>query len=204
MKIVALGTSNREYIAHPVLIYVTWEMLALSSRVTYACRGELAAQRHAKPAMHRLTARLLLVLLLVGTFAPVALAISAPVPHACCMRKPLHDQGSRRVEGRARLKGRLQHPLPSDLLAAAVASGWVQQLRERSPSRPRPSCQLKKHPTIAPDFGLDLVPHLGKPAHARKELVRSGTGAFFRSLCFALARMRIMRRFPAGGRKCSA
>src|SRR5882672_6743134 len=101
MKIVALGPSNREYIAHPVLIYVTyvtWEMLALSSRVTYACRGELAAQRHAKPAMHRLTARLLLVLLLVGTFAPVALAISAPVLHACCMRKPLHDQGSRRVE----------------------------------------------------------------------------------------------------------
>ena len=98
MKIVALGPSNREYIAHPVLIYVTWEMLALSSRVTYAYRGELAVQRHAKPAMHRLTARLLLVMLLVGTFAPVALAISAPVPHACCMRKPLHDQGSRRVE----------------------------------------------------------------------------------------------------------
>ena len=44
--------------------------------------------------MHRLTARLLLILLLVGTFAPVALAISAPAPHACCMRKPMHDHGS--------------------------------------------------------------------------------------------------------------
>ena len=48
--------------------------------------------------MHRLIARLLLVLLLVGTFAPVALAISAPLPHACCMRKPMHDHGSRSLE----------------------------------------------------------------------------------------------------------
>jgi hypothetical protein len=47
--------------------------------------------------MHRLTARMLLVLLLVGTIAPVALAISAPLsPHACCMRKPMH--GSRSLE----------------------------------------------------------------------------------------------------------
>jgi len=38
--------------------------------------------------MHRLTARILLTLLLVGTFTPVALAISIP-PHACCMRKPM-------------------------------------------------------------------------------------------------------------------
>jgi hypothetical protein len=40
--------------------------------------------------MHRLTARLLLILLLVSVFAPVALAISTPAPHACCMRKA-HD-----------------------------------------------------------------------------------------------------------------
>jgi hypothetical protein len=40
--------------------------------------------------MHRLTARLVLVLLLVGIFAPVALAFSATPPHACCLRKPLH------------------------------------------------------------------------------------------------------------------
>ena len=44
--------------------------------------------------MYRLTAKLLLVLLLVGTLAPAALAISAPLPHACCMRKPMHDHGS--------------------------------------------------------------------------------------------------------------
>ena len=40
--------------------------------------------------MHRFTARFVLVLLLVGIFAPVGLAISAPAPHACCMRKAMH------------------------------------------------------------------------------------------------------------------
>ncbi|HLW89337.1 MAG TPA: hypothetical protein VKR57_12660 [Terriglobales bacterium] len=48
--------------------------------------------------MHRLTARLLLTLVLVGTLAPVTLAISAPAPHACCMRKPMHDHGSTSAE----------------------------------------------------------------------------------------------------------
>jgi hypothetical protein len=41
--------------------------------------------------VHRLTARLLLILLLVSAFAPVALAISTPEPHACCLRKPMRD-----------------------------------------------------------------------------------------------------------------
>ena len=44
--------------------------------------------------MHRLTARLLLVFLLAGVFVPVGMAISAPLPHACCMRKAMHHHGS--------------------------------------------------------------------------------------------------------------
>lgn len=44
--------------------------------------------------MYRLTARLLLALLLASTLVPVALAISAPAPHACCMRKPMNHHGS--------------------------------------------------------------------------------------------------------------
>jgi hypothetical protein len=44
--------------------------------------------------MHRATARLLLVLLLMGVFVPVALAISAAPPHACCIRKPMHGRPS--------------------------------------------------------------------------------------------------------------
>ena len=37
--------------------------------------------------MHRLTARLLLWAALVGTFAPLTMALSAQLPHACCIRK---------------------------------------------------------------------------------------------------------------------
>ena len=48
--------------------------------------------------MHRVTARFVLVLLLVGLFAPVALAISAPAPHACCLRKPMHDRSCHNSE----------------------------------------------------------------------------------------------------------
>src|ERR1700733_11796507 len=44
--------------------------------------------------MHRATARLLLVLLLVGIFVPLALAISAAPQHACCLRKPMHGRPS--------------------------------------------------------------------------------------------------------------
>jgi hypothetical protein len=44
--------------------------------------------------MFRMTARALLVLLLASTLVRVAMAISAPLPHACCMRKPMHDHGS--------------------------------------------------------------------------------------------------------------
>jgi hypothetical protein len=44
--------------------------------------------------MHRLTARLLLLFAIVGTFAPVALSASAPPAHACCVRKAHHCHDS--------------------------------------------------------------------------------------------------------------
>ncbi len=40
--------------------------------------------------MHRLTARLLLLFALAGSLAPVALAMTAAPPHACCLRKSAH------------------------------------------------------------------------------------------------------------------
>jgi len=40
--------------------------------------------------MHRLTARLLLLLAFVGTLAPLALAATAAPEHACCLRKGVH------------------------------------------------------------------------------------------------------------------
>src|SRR5581483_8422980 len=48
--------------------------------------------------MQRLTARLLLVLLLAGIFVPAALAISAEPPHACCMRK-MHGSKAPQLQG---------------------------------------------------------------------------------------------------------
>jgi len=41
--------------------------------------------------MQRLTARFLLLFALVGTFVPLALAATAPPPHACCIRKAAHQ-----------------------------------------------------------------------------------------------------------------
>jgi hypothetical protein len=43
--------------------------------------------------MNRWTARILLLLMLTGAFGPVALAISATSPHACCVRKPMRHSG---------------------------------------------------------------------------------------------------------------
>ncbi|MGA7399798.1 MAG: hypothetical protein WCC99_02285 [Candidatus Sulfotelmatobacter sp.] len=40
--------------------------------------------------MHRLTARLLLLFALLGSVAPIAFAVTAPPPHACCLRKGVH------------------------------------------------------------------------------------------------------------------
>jgi hypothetical protein len=51
--------------------------------------------------MQRLTARLLLILLLTSLFVPVALAISAPARHTCCMRKPMHGPDSHDSEFQA-------------------------------------------------------------------------------------------------------
>jgi hypothetical protein len=41
--------------------------------------------------MQRLTARFLLLFALLGTFVPLALAVTAEPPHACCLRKALHQ-----------------------------------------------------------------------------------------------------------------
>jgi hypothetical protein len=70
--------------------------------------------------MHRQTARLLLIFLLVGVFTPLALAISAPAPHACCMRKPMHDAGSHDLQFNAP-PSCCQH----DCCRVVVTSSWA-------------------------------------------------------------------------------
>src|ERR1700681_716079 len=70
--------------------------------------------------MHRTTARLLLVLLLTGIFVPVALAISAAPPHACCLRKPMHGRPSHDSEFNAP-PGCCQH----DCCRTLTVSRWA-------------------------------------------------------------------------------
>jgi hypothetical protein len=47
--------------------------------------------------MQRLTAKLLLLFALVGTIAPIAMAVTAP-QHACCLRKTHHCHESASAE----------------------------------------------------------------------------------------------------------
>jgi hypothetical protein len=47
--------------------------------------------------MRRLTARLLLIVLLAGSYAPLAVAFSATPPHACCLRKNSSSGNSREL-----------------------------------------------------------------------------------------------------------
>jgi hypothetical protein len=41
--------------------------------------------------MHRVTARLLVLFALLGSFVPIALAVATPRQHACCVRKSVHS-----------------------------------------------------------------------------------------------------------------
>ncbi len=71
--------------------------------------------------MQRWTARLLLILLLVGVLAPVGLAATAPEPHACCKRHPMHDAAQHGMEF---------HAPPSccnhDCCRSVTVSQWAQ------------------------------------------------------------------------------
>jgi len=71
--------------------------------------------------MRRLTARLLLILLLVGTLTPLALAIATPAPHACCMRKPIHGGVAPHVQFTAS-----DDCCGHDCCRAATRSNWAQ------------------------------------------------------------------------------
>jgi hypothetical protein len=100
--------------------------------------------------MHRLTARFVLVLLLVGVFAPVALAISAPAPHACCLRKPMHDRSSHNSEFNAP-PGCCQH----DCCRPLTVSQWANLSPAASAQRTAASTTLQsdQRPT---HFAADL------------------------------------------------
>ena len=51
--------------------------------------------------MQRLTARFLFLFALVGTFVPLALAVTAAPPHACCLRQAAHQCHGTEADQRA-------------------------------------------------------------------------------------------------------
>jgi len=109
--------------------------------------------------MHRLTARLLLVLLLVGTFAPVALAISAPLPHACCMRKPMHEHGSRSLAAQAADEGH------HNCCSPVTTAHWA-ELESGVHSTVRPPLAFlppDSHPRLRSNYDAALQPVRGPP-----------------------------------------
>jgi hypothetical protein len=109
--------------------------------------------------MYRLTARLLLVLLLVGTLAPVALAISAPSAHACCMRKAMHEHGSRSLASQV-MAGQNHNCCPPVTTAhwAELESGTSANVRPPLAYLPSDS-----RPMLRSNYENDLRPVRGPP-----------------------------------------
>ena len=77
--------------------------------------------------MHRLTARLLLLVMLVGTLAPISMALSQESSHACCLRKQPHQHSSRELSFDSR---HCNH----DCCRSLAQSQWAQP---RPPVMPR-------------------------------------------------------------------
>ena len=114
--------------------------------------------------MHRLTARLLLVLLLLGILVPVALAISAAPPHACCLRKPMHGRPSHDAEFqvppgccqhdccRPLTVSRAAHLTSKTCAQATLASTILQS--ERQPSRLATSVNRAHSGRAPPQFSI--------------------------------------------------
>ncbi len=109
--------------------------------------------------MHRLTARFLLVFLFAGIFVPVGMAISAPLPHACCMRKAMHDQGSGSREMQA-VGGRHGNCCPP-----VTTAHWA-ELGSGIDSTLRPLLSFltpDSHPVLHSHYSNSLQPVRGPP-----------------------------------------
>jgi hypothetical protein len=128
--------------------------------------------------MRRLTARLLLLFALAGTFVPPALAATAAPPHACCIRKAAHqchgsgpEADQRTVHstsccnqgcGRGVTTSRSAYPESS--LAVAVADHVDVRLADLSAQNPS-AVLFSSQSTRAPPrvFGFDLMYLLTTP-----------------------------------------
>jgi hypothetical protein len=75
-------------------------------------------------SMHRLTARLLLFIALVGNLAPLALAATSAPPHACCVRKAAHHCHDSAVSESNQFVIRDASCCDHDCCRAAISAQW--------------------------------------------------------------------------------
>jgi hypothetical protein len=116
--------------------------------------------------MQRLTARFLLLFALAGTFVPLALAATAAPPHACCLRKGVHqshgsesDQRSVRTTGccnhdccRAATTSQSAHPRPS--LASVIAQNVDARIAESRAGTPATELLSSQSPRAPPQVSI--------------------------------------------------
>jgi hypothetical protein len=87
----------------------------------FGCSPELSGVMLKALAMQRFTARLLLLLCLVGAFTPLLEALSGEPPHACCLRRLLARAGREpQISNPLRPNGRCCPPLVSPHAAQVV------------------------------------------------------------------------------------
>src|SRR6516162_9372065 len=100
--------------------------------------------------MHRWTARVLLVLLLLGVLAPAALALAAPAMHACCVRKAMRCHSPH--EAQFATPGCCGH----DCCKSLVVSHWAENSSVSRSSLSEAALGLVLHrPAVAPQIDLD-------------------------------------------------
>jgi hypothetical protein len=113
--------------------------------------------------MHRLTARFLLLFVLVGNFVPLALASVAAKPHACCLRKAAHPCHGGGITDSSRLSihdasccnhdccravttAHWAHPQPRTASLCREVISRVQELRKNPPARESFALQSTRAP----------------------------------------------------------
>ena len=107
--------------------------------------------------MHRLTARILLLFVLVGNFVPLALAVAAGQGHACCVRKAAHPCHGGAIADSSRLSIHDAGCCNHDCCRAVTTAHWAHpQPRTATLCREEISrvLELRKNPPARESFAL--------------------------------------------------
>jgi hypothetical protein len=75
--------------------------------------------------MHRIITNFLLLFALVGNLAPIALAMSTPTVHACCLRKAVHHCHGSQASDSGQLVIRSSGCCDHECCRAATTAQWA-------------------------------------------------------------------------------